>query len=449
MFSFFADNGLVREALAVLTGGLAAGFLGFSLGAMPVFLCGFTVAYLVWHLFQLHRLRRWLGNPQADGPLPAGIWRGIAEGLRERLRAGAGSTRKGARKGKRKLNWVVKKFNESVSGLSDAAVLLDQDDGIAWWNGPATGLLGIGRTDDRGKRITHLIRHPEFVGQLQGQRRWRGPLEIPSPVDPDVRLTILVVPAGKNKRLLQARDSTRVYRLEQTRRDFVANVSHELRTPLTVINGYVETLLERDDAKALSWYPALSKIYQQTERMGKIVADLLLLSRLELRQEQRQREYVPVAAMLEGIGEEALTLSGDSRHEIVVRADPGPGLHGNPQELRSAFSNLVFNAVRYTPAGGKITVHWSRDDEGGRLLVRDTGIGIDARHLSRITERFYRVDTGRSRESGGTGLGLTIVKHVLTRHDATLSIESTPGKGSDFVCRFPPERLLDNGEPNQ
>jgi len=441
--SLFVHNGLVREVIALSLGGLAAGLLGFFLGAVPVFLCAFTMAYLAWHLFQIHRLRRWLRDPRAGEPLGVGIWREITEGLRGRLHAGAGATRKGGRKGKPKLNWVVKKFNESVSGLSDAAVLLDQDDGIAWWNGPATCLLGIGRSDDRGKKITHLIRHPEFIGQLASQRRWPGPLEIPSPVDPDIRLTVLVVPAGKNKRLLQARDSTRVYRLEQTRRDFVANVSHELRTPLTVINGYVETLLERDDAKALPWYPVLSRIHQQTERMGKIVADLLLLSKLELRQGQPEREYVPVAALLEAIREEALTLSGDLGHEVEIRADAGLGIHGKPQELRSAFSNLMFNAVRYTPAGGKITVQWGRDEEGGRLLIRDTGIGIDARHLSRVTERFYRVDTGRSRETGGTGLGLTIVKHVLTRHDAALSIESTHGKGSDFICHFPAERLVE------
>ncbi|MBT8420771.1 MAG: phosphate regulon sensor histidine kinase PhoR [Gammaproteobacteria bacterium] len=440
-------NGFVREAVLVCLGTTMVLLVGIAVGRALVFLQAATLGYLVWHLFQIHQLWVWLRHPKTITPVRfAGIWREVFEGIEDRLRAGdARSKHKPRRRPKPKLNWVVKQFDKSVSGLSDAAVLLGQDDEVEWWNTPANKLLGIGRGDDRGKQVTHLFRHPEFIGRLRKEKNWHKPLEVPSPVDSNTWLTILVVPAGKNKRLLQARDSTRLHRLEQVRRDFVANVSHELRTPLTVINAYVETLLDRDDTKALPWYPILPKIHRQTERMEKIVGDLLLLSGLELAQKQPRQEHVLVAAMLEVIREEALALGTDLHHHIEIDAQPGLGIVGNSRELRSALSNLVFNAVRYTAASGKIILRWYRDDQGGYLLVRDTGIGIDARHLPRITERFYRVDAGRSRETGGTGLGLTIVKHVLAQHDAVLSIESVPGHGSDFTCHFPPARLFENG----
>nr|VFJ90128.1 MAG: two-component system, OmpR family, phosphate regulon sensor histidine kinase PhoR [Candidatus Kentron sp. H]VFJ91419.1 MAG: two-component system, OmpR family, phosphate regulon sensor histidine kinase PhoR [Candidatus Kentron sp. H]VFJ98117.1 MAG: two-component system, OmpR family, phosphate regulon sensor histidine kinase PhoR [Candidatus Kentron sp. H] len=446
-------NGLFREAVLISSGAIAIVFLGLGfwdlgLERVMAFMGVAALAYLAWHLVQLYRLRSWLRDPKTTIPSGTpprfvGIWREVLTDIEDRLRASriqSGPKRKPKRKPK--LDWVVKRFNKSVSGLSDAAVLFGNDGKIEWWNAEAGRLLGIGRTDDRGRQIAHLIPYPAFIQRLRAQRHWRQPLEAPSPVDPGLWLTMWVVPAGKSRRLLQARDATRLHRLEQIRRDFVANVSHELRTPLTVINGYVETLLDRDDVKTLPWYPVLPKIHGQAERMGKIVEDLLLLSGLELARERPRREHVAVAAMLETIREEALALS--TGHHIDIDANAGLGIIGDARELRSAFSNLVFNAVRYTTPGGRITVRWRRDDEGGHLLVRDTGVGIEAEHLPRITERFYRVDTARSRETGGTGLGLTIVKHVLTQHNARLSIESTPGKGSDFTCHFPPARLFEN-----
>ncbi|VFM95274.1 MAG: PAS/PAC sensor signal transduction histidine kinase [Candidatus Kentron sp. G] len=440
-------NGIVREAVLVSSGAAVVFVLGLVFEKVMAFLYAATLGYLLWHLFQLYKLRAWLrgaGTITPSGTDPAGfvgIWREVFDGIEERLRE---SNAQSARRSRHKLNRVVKQFNKSMSGLTDALVLLDQNDEIHWWNATATELLGIGRNDDRGKRIGHLIRYPEFTGRLRTKEDWQQPLEAPSPVNPDIWLTILVVSAGENRRLVQARDSTRLHQLEQVRRDFVANVSHELRTPLTVIKGYVETLLDRGDAQALSWYPVLPRIHQQTERMEKLVEDLLLLSRLELGQEQPGEECICVADMLETIREEALALSAGSGHRMEIDIRSRLGIMGNPRQLHSAFSNLVFNAVRYTTAGGKITVRWSTGDGGGRLLVRDTGIGIEPRHLPRITERFYRIDTGRSRETGGTGLGLTIVKHVLTQHDAELSIESVPGKGSDFTCYFPPVRLFED-----
>jgi len=434
------NNGLFQEITLIFLGAMGIFFAGFQFGMAMESLFVAALIYLVWHLFQLYRLRTWLHDPKVFLP-PAfmGIWREVFEDMEVRLRSIQAQS---VRKRKPKLNWVVKRFNKSVSALPDAAILLGQEDEIEWWNSAADALFGLRKDADKGRRITHFIRHPEFIRKLREERTWRQPLEALSPVDPDTWLTIWVVPAGKSKRLLQARDSTRLHRLEQIRRDFVANVSHELRTPLTVINGYTETLLDRyDNTQELPWYPVLSKIHDQAERMGKIVEDLLLLSRLEVERKQHGQEHVPVTAILEAIREDALIVGGQA-HRITVIADTELEIMGNAGELRSAFSNLIFNAVRYTEAGGEVTVRWYGDDQGGHLLVRDTGIGIQPKHLSRITERFYRVDTGRSRETGGTGLGLTIVKYVLMRHEAALSIESTHGQGSIFGCHFPPTRLL-------
>nr|VFK07250.1 MAG: two-component system, OmpR family, phosphate regulon sensor histidine kinase PhoR [Candidatus Kentron sp. LPFa]VFK23983.1 MAG: two-component system, OmpR family, phosphate regulon sensor histidine kinase PhoR [Candidatus Kentron sp. LPFa] len=432
------NNGIFREIVAVSLIAIGGGIAGIWLGRAEAFLFALTLAYLGWHLFQLYRLRIWLRGPKVSAPAFLGIWREAFAELETQLRS---SYLQSLRRRKPKLNWIVKRFNKSVSALPDAAILLGQDDEIEWWNAAAGKLFGLKKDHDKGRRITHLIRYPAFILRLREDRVWRQPLEAPSPADPDTWLTILVVPVGKRKRLLQARDSTRLHRLEQIRRDFVANVSHELRTPLTIINGYTETLLDRDDTKDLPWYTVLSRIHGQAERMGKIVEDLSLLSTLEMEQGQSGQERVPVATILEAIREDALMLGGQARR-IGIEADPGLEIMGNARELRSAFSNLIFNAVRYTAPGGEIIVSWRGDDRGGCLLVRDTGIGIESKHLPRLTERFYRVDTGRSRETGGTGLGLAIVKYVLTQHDARLSIESTPGQGSVFGCHFPPARIF-------
>nr|VFK57962.1 MAG: two-component system, OmpR family, phosphate regulon sensor histidine kinase PhoR [Candidatus Kentron sp. TUN]VFK67026.1 MAG: two-component system, OmpR family, phosphate regulon sensor histidine kinase PhoR [Candidatus Kentron sp. TUN] len=439
-------NVFFREIVLVLLGAMVVFSLGFWFGKALESLYVVTLAYLGWHLFQLHKLRTWLYDPKvSSSPKFMGVWREVLNDIEVQLHLSDGQA---GRKRKPKLDWIVKRFNKSISALPDAAILFGPNDEIEWWNLAADELFGLRKDRDKGKPITHLIHHPAFVRQLREEKIWRKPLEISSPVDTDIWLMIVVVPAGKSRRLLQARDSTRLHRLEQVRRDFVANVSHELRTPLTVINGYVETLLDHDDTKSFSWYPVLSKIHQQAGRMGKIVEDLLLLSRLEIGTEQPRQEHVSVATLLESIREDALVLSSRARHRITITADPELGIMGNAWELRSAFSNLVFNAIRYTAAEGEIIVRWYGDDKGGHLLVHDTGIGIEPQHLPRITERFYRVDTGRSRETGGTGLGLTIVKHVLIQHGAKLSVESTPGQSSVFGCHFPPVRLFRDNDPN-
>jgi two-component system phosphate regulon sensor histidine kinase PhoR len=261
--------------------------------------------------------------------------------------------------------------------------------------------------------------------------------DIPAPGRTEGHLDVSVQSFGRRQRMLLARDISPLTRLEQIRRDFVANVSHELRTPLTVIHGYLE-LLDPEDVPALA--PVLGEMRAQSKRMGQIVEDLLTLSRLET-QENVIEERVPMAGLLATLRKEAEALS-QGRHRISLEASAGFDLLGSPRDLHSALSNLVSNAVRYTPSGGDITIRWQSADGGATYAVSDTGYGIPASHLARLTERFYRVSSSRSRDSGGTGLGLSIVKHVLSLHQARLTIESTPGRGSTFACHFGPERLL-------
>jgi two-component system phosphate regulon sensor histidine kinase PhoR len=289
----------------------------------------------------------------------------------------------------------------------------------------------------QGKPIDQLLSDPIFRSFL-ATGDFSRPLQMPAPVDDSIMLEVRIVPYGKGNLLLQARDITRLAQLETIRRDFVANVSHEMRTPLTVIHGYLETLADSGDRGLQPWLQIVNQMQQQSSRMQRIVEDLLLLSRLESTHQTERQEIVDVAALLAALKEEAEGLSGEQGHVIVLEVEPDLKIEGSTSELDSAFSNLVFNAVRYTPAGGEIRMRWWLEEEGGPCFsVTDTGIGIQAEHIPRLTERFYRVDVGRSRQSGGTGLGLAIVKHVLIRHDARLEIESEPGKGSTFTCRFP------------
>lgn len=339
-------------------------------------------------------------------------------------------------KRKRKLRRALKRFKESTAALPEATVVLGQYGEIEWWNAAAEQLLGLRRPDDRGQRIANLIRHPEFVRRFESGD-WRQPLVMSSPVDANIWLTLNIVPTAKHKYLLLAQNTTRLQHLDQVRRDFVANVSHELRTPLTVISGYVEALLDHAEARKPPWNHVLPQVHEQARRMRGIVEDLLLLSRLELDRELTSEEEIAVALLLRQIHKEAMELSGDANHRILLDVDPRFGLRGNRNELRSAFSNLVVNAIRYTSPGGEIRLSWHVDAQGAHFSVSDTGVGIEARHIPRLTERFYRVDVGRSRETGGTGLGLAIVKHVITRHDGQLNVKSTVGKGSTFTCHFP------------
>ncbi|HHC72163.1 MAG TPA: phosphate regulon sensor histidine kinase PhoR [Thiotrichales bacterium] len=415
----------------VLAGSLFAGILV----GQPVWglLLG-VGAYFGWHLWNVALLDAWLRGERSGRqmPDPGGIWGEVFLRIR--------ALQKRNRKRKKKLTRMLERFRLSTNAIPDPTVVLDGANRIEWWNQAAAELLDLSHPHDVGQKITNLIRYPDFVAWLDGEH-FDQPLEIPAPVDSRVTLSIRVVPYAKNQRLLVAQDVSRIRLVEQMRRDFIANVSHELRTPLTVIQGYLESLIDADDECSRRWQRELHNMEQQSARMATLVSDLLLLSRLETEGQATDHSPVDVPALLQMLLEDLQALS-QGRHHISLEADRDLWLLGDREELRSAFSNLAYNAVHYTPEGGQIRLSWHADAEGAYFEVEDTGIGIDAPHIPRLTERFYRVDVGRSREIGGTGLGLAIVKHVLVRHRGELWISSEPGKGSRFTCAFPPSRIV-------
>ena len=339
----------------------------------------------------------------------------------------------------RRIASSLRDLRNAASQLPDALVLLDQDQHVRWFNHAAEDLLGLRRPADRGAPLQQRLGVSDLSDWLRD-----GALEplndVSAPGQANSQINVSLLPFGQRQHLLLARDISHLNRLEQIRRDFVANVSHELRTPLTVIHGYLE-LLDPEDVPELA--AVLGEMRSQSKRMGQIVEDLLTLSRLETQHEVSD-ERVPMAPLLATVRKEAEALS-QGRHRIVLESTAEADLLGSPKDLHSALSNLVSNAVRYTPTDGCITIRWQRVAGGAVYSVSDTGFGIPAAHLARLTERFYRISSSRSRDSGGTGLGLSIVKHVLNLHQAQLRIESTPGVGSTFSCHFAQARLLPVG----
>ncbi len=408
---------------------------GFLWRLLPCLLIA-VVLVLLWHGYQLSRLIRWLeyGEPP-DLAFPRGLWRDTFIEI-SRLKADN-------RKRKRRLERFVERFQEVAAALPDATVILGRHDQIQWCNPAAQTLLGLSWPQVADESLTDLVTHPILQEYLKiGD--YSRPLELPSPVNKAKVLSLRINPFGKkHQRLLVASDITRIYHLDQARRDFVANASHELRTPLTVIRGFLETLTEEDGCSP-DWPRSLVLMQQQARRMQDIISDLIMLSRLEMEDEGSKNHCaVSIPKLLNKVVQDAQMLSGERRHELSLQVEePGLWLTGNEEELRSAFSNLLFNAVLYTPPRSKINVRWSGWEEGAELLVSDSGEGIGARHIPRLTERFYRVEEGRSREAGGTGLGLAIVKHVLSRHQSELHIVSQVGEGSTFRCLFPKTMIV-------
>ena len=407
---------------------------GIPLGHPGAFLLAGVGIYMAWHLHNLYRLFRWLQDGHRFHPPEAsGIWGEVFHLLyRLQLRN---------RKRKRRLTGLIKRFQEATAAMPDATVILDRDGTIEWFNGAAQNLLGLQPGRDVGQRIVNLIRYPEFTPFL-AKRGPVEPLRMPAPVDGGLTLSVRVVPYGKEQRLLIGRDISQQLRLEQMRRDFVANVSHELRTPLTVVSGFVETLLDEREDYPQHVLRSLVLMQQQTSRMQHIVEDLLLLSRLETDRNRPPHEVVAVPAVLAMIEEGVEPLVEQKGQTLILESDASLWIYGAEKELYSAFTNLVTNAVRYTPDGGEMRVRWHRDEAGAHFEVRDTGVGIAPQHIPRLTERFYRVDVGRSRDVGGTGLGLAIVKHVISRHGGNLRISSTINKGSTFSCDFPDSLIV-------
>lgn len=432
---------LVRLTVAMLLFALVGIVTG------EVLLCLFlgTLGYLGWNLVNQIRLERWLRDGRKlEPPDSSGLWGEIFSGIqRLQLRQ---------RKRRRKLSAILQGVRETINAMPDGSVILQENGEIQWWNEAARNLLGLRWPQDEGQRIANLFRHPVFSDFIHRHHATARSINVPSPVSDGLMLEIRVIPYGRNQRLLLARDITRLHRLERMRRDFVANISHELRTPLTVIHGVAETLHDSLGEQTPQTSRSLQLLEQQTLRMQRLVEDLLMLSRLETAQKPVERQPVDICRMLKGLVEEAQTL-GRSRHgrthEVTVKCEQGLSLLGEESELRSAFSNLVFNAVKYTPDEGAVRVEWVAIASGGaRFQVVDTGPGIPAHHIPRLTERFYRVDGGRSSQTGGTGLGLAIVKHVLERYHATLEIRSEQGHGSSFTCLFPADAVTRSAAPD-
>jgi two-component system phosphate regulon sensor histidine kinase PhoR len=393
-----------------------------------LFACA-TLLLLLRHLRRLRLLHHWLHR--GDGPVPEceGVWGDVFEALYRRDRDSA--------QRERELESTLTRFRETVQAFPDGVIVLDAGNHIVWGNVAAEHHFGLSFATDAGQPITNLVRQPDFVTYLtKGDFEQR--LKVRSPRG-DILLSVTVIPYGKSQKLLHSRDITQAERVEAVRRDFVANVSHELRTPLTVLVGFLETVRE------LNLEPSQRRDYlnlmeTQSRRMQRIVEDLLTLSTLESAPPPSLDERINVASLLERLRAETEALSA-GRHRVVLAAHGAFDLLGTESEIASAWSNLASNAVRYTPTGGEVRLTWEATAAGAVFTVADTGLGIEPEHIPRLTERFYRVDRSRSRETGGTGLGLAIVKHALTRHDATLEIESTPGVGSRFIVRFPAQRL--------
>ena len=421
-----------RRTLLVLVALFAgATALGLLLGQAGWVLATTALGVLAWHYWRLRRILLGLTARRRREPARGGgAWNELDQLLYR--------SQSEMRARKRRLLRILRAYRAAAAALPDAVVVVDRNtQRTIWFNRAAHDLLGLRYPRDLDVPVVERLRPLPLAHWLAAGRNAEPLHDAPSPVDERVRLNLRLIPYSEDYWLLVARDVSKLLRLEQMRQDFVANVSHELRTPLTVVHGYLD-MLDPDDVP--EWRPMLEEMRKQSQRMTRLVEDLLALSRLESR-DSLPEEVVPMAPLLATLRREAEAHS-QGRHAIEVHDRAGCDLLGSAQELHSAFSNLVSNAIRYTPAGGKVAIDFERDDDGGAVLaVRDTGYGIPEAHLPRLTERFYRVSSSRSRESGGTGLGLSIVKHVLGLHQARLCISSTVGEGSAFACHFGPERV--------
>ncbi len=415
-----------------LLGGL---LLGLLFGSPVAGLMVGALTLLGIHLWYAVHLLLWLRRPKKiELPDGVGIWREIYDLSVER--------HKQARKRKKRLAGIVKEFRASTTALPDAAVVLDGDSNIAWFNQAAIDLLALRGNQDIGQRINNLLRHPEFNAYFGAPEPDASGVEISAPAAPERTLWVRMIHYGKDQCLLIARDVTELKRIEQTRRDFVANASHELRTPLTVLRGYLDMMVgeSHEDEALRPWAEPIDEMLRQATRMNQIIGDLLKLANLESGQALNHRECVSMPALIGSAVEEARAISA-GRHRLELAVDEDLHLYGSASDLQSVIANLLSNALRYTPQGGVVRLEWQEEQGRAMLSVSDSGIGIAAQDLPRLTERFYRADAARSRETGGTGLGLAIVKHALERHEASLMISSQLGKGSVFRCQFPAHRL--------
>jgi len=401
--------------------------------ALSVYSIG-LLGLIGYHHYNLSRLDKWLLSnniSHINSPDSPGAWGMVFARVTRLLMRHQNELYR--------LEYALDRLRRATSAMPEGVVILSDTNQIEWCNLAAETHLGLNLKLDAGQHVTRIVRQIQFVDYLNSGD-FSKPVMLKLFRKEDIFLSLQLVPYGDSEKLLISRDITRFERIEVMRRDFIANVSHELRTPLTVIGGFLETLLDSGKLGQME-QNALELMAHQATRMHRLIEDLLTLSRLENSQNVPKEERIDIVRLIRGIYQEAQSLSA-GRHQIVLNIACEAVVLGNEDELRSAFSNLVSNAVRYTQESGNISLHWVREGEEGAFFVQDSGIGIEPTYIPRLTERFYRVDRGRSRETGGTGLGLAIVKHILTHHQASLEITSKLGHGSIFKIRFPASRVL-------
>ncbi len=423
--------GFKVELLRFVVGLCLFALVGSAFGYTLAFASAVLFVYVLRLFFLIYQLDHWIDRTRRlDAPAKSelkGLWFELGYNIEIIFSR--------HKKQKRRLKKVVKRFRKMGLALSDGVILLDNHENIEWWNRAAGRLIDL-KKQDTGYRITNYVRNPEFVQYFDA-----GEYEIPLALalkENTLHLEITIYPFGKKEKLVFVRDATRLHKLELMRRDFVANVSHELRTPLTVIRGYVETFSDFDIPPA--WDKAFIQMQQQCIRMDDLISDLILLSNLEINERSPEQRLVNIAALLYELIDDLGALSRD--REIVVTCDESIDVLGSENELRSALSNLIVNAINYSDSKEQIVVNCSCTADEVVIRVIDFGIGIDPEHISRLTERFYRVDPSRTVTTGGTGLGLAIVKHVLIRHNGELKVSSRLGEGSVFSCHLPrPESI--------
>lgn len=423
----YSAKTIIARFLFILS---VSAIVGFLLGNTFLVVAFSAIALLIWHYHHLLKLTKWLWRSKSISPPQSdGIWGRIYDGLHRQTR--------NYRKKQKQQNDRIRKFRDGAEALPDAALVLSNDLAIEWGNKKAQRLMGIRWPGDVGQRIDNLIRYPEF-NQYLDDGNFDAPCHIPSPINPEVILELRLMAYGTDQVLFLARDVSKVHRLEEMRRDFVANVSHELKTPLTVVRGYVEMVQQTENALDPYWNKVFATMEGQVTRMDRLVEQLLMLSRVEIHDDDAKsdKQTVDMPKLIKNLLDDGKWLNREKKHHVTSDIDEKLVVLGFDNELKSACSNLFSNAIAYTPEGGHIHISWKLEGTNARFSVKDDGPGIRPEHVNRITERFFRVDKSRSRDTGGSGLGLAIVKHVLNHHHAELNIESTWGKGSEFIIHF-------------
>ncbi|TYK65196.1 phosphate regulon sensor histidine kinase PhoR [Colwellia echini] len=420
---------IIYRLLVIL---LASACVGWLIGFVFLTMLLSTLVLLLWNYHHLLKLINWLWQSKSlSPPQSEGIWGDLFDGLYHQI--------KQQRNKQKLLNEKIRRFRDGAEALPDAALMLSEEWTIEWGNKKAQRLLGVRWPDDYGQRIDNLLRAPEF-GEYLAHKNFDSPCLLVSPMNSDMQLEIRIMAYGSDDVLLLARDISNIQRLEDMRRDFVANVSHELKTPLTVVRGYVEMIQAADNTFEPLWQKAFQTIEGQVSRMDRLVEQLLNLAKVE-NNSSDDKQTVNMAHLISTLVDEVTWLNQEKNHQIELNITTDVGVVGYETELKSACANLISNAIAYTPANGCIDVSWQMMGNKAVFSVKDNGDGIKPEHVNRLTERFYRIDRSRSRDTGGSGLGLAIVKHVLHHHQAELIINSYWGQGSEFSIHFDPSTL--------